>query len=704
MLAVVLVLATTLVACGSSDAAATSPVDPGTSTPADDVCAEGFAALEGGAGCGPVLPTEPCAAGTRAALGERSCVAVGVTACATGFVTDPSGWGCAPVIAPTACATGSGTRERLGTTSCVPVSDCGAPFPPPAATIFVDAAFTDAQVDATHFRSIADAVGAAPAGATIAVDAGTYVEKVALKHRAVKIIGRCSDKVVMKQATGVLGSAIEAASGDDFLLENITLRGYNAAIAVLGGKATLHSLVIEDGLLAGVVAGNAGTDVHLTNVVVRGMKPRAGASEAFGVFASAGAIVTIEDSVFSGNDYANVGVTKLDTTLTLSRSIVRDGRPLGVTRAFGIGVYTAESASVTVEESAIVDNSAAGLDVFSLPGQTSAGTLRRSVVRGTKRDGANKAARGLDVTGSHVVVEGSTIGANVEMEVVVAAGAALEISDSTLLGAAPTSATERGATGLMIDGATVKARSLAIVSTRAGVEVLSTGKADLAGSLVKGTRTAATFYEKGHYTGPGLIVESKASLVLSGSTVEDTHTSALAVRGTADISGSLVRGTRAGDDGLYGRGMSVQSGGKATVTRSAFADQVESGILVSQAGASLTMTDSTIQGTGFDANGGFGIGLLFGGDVTGAVDRCTITGSKGIGVAVSAAGAFLHHTTVSRNAVGLHAQDGTALVEGESAGDARAFVVSTDTRLVENQTRVGSGIVALPNVLDLAGP
>jgi hypothetical protein len=201
------------------------------------------------------------------------------------------------------------------------------------------AADADAKVDlecafhGSHFRTIAAAVGAAPAGATIAVEAGTYVEKVVLGRRAVNIIGRCSDKVVMQQATGVLGSAIEAASGDDFLLENVTLRGYNAAIAVLGGKAKLDSLVIEDGLLAGVVAGNAGTDVHLRNVVVRGMKPRAGATEAFGIFASAGSSVTIDDSVLSGHDYANIGVTKLDTTLSLSRSIVRDGRPLAARRS-----------------------------------------------------------------------------------------------------------------------------------------------------------------------------------------------------------------------------------------------------------------------------------------------------------------------------------------------------------------------------------
>ncbi|MDB4938347.1 MAG: hypothetical protein JWP87_5319 [Labilithrix sp.] len=107
-----------------------------------------------------MLPAEECAPGTRAALGSASCVPVGVTACAPGFAKGATGWGCDAVIAASACA---------------------------------------------------------PAGATIAVDTGTYVEKVALPHRAVKIIGRCAEKVVMQQAAGVLGSAIEAAANTRFV-------------------------------------------------------------------------------------------------------------------------------------------------------------------------------------------------------------------------------------------------------------------------------------------------------------------------------------------------------------------------------------------------------------------------------------------------------------------------------------------------------
>src|SRR5205823_3841223 len=108
--------------------------------------------------------------------------------------------------------------------SCVQVSDCNAAFPPAGATIFVDAAFAAGQIDATHFATIADAVAAAPSGAIIAVESGTYSETVMLKHRKVSIVGRCADKVVMKQLDGVIGSGIEVGTNDDALLKNLTMR------------------------------------------------------------------------------------------------------------------------------------------------------------------------------------------------------------------------------------------------------------------------------------------------------------------------------------------------------------------------------------------------------------------------------------------------------------------------------------------------
>ena len=53
-------------------------------------------------------------------------------ACSAGFTPDPWGWGCLEVSPRDPC-TGA-TRERLGFTTCQPVGDCAADFPPARAT------------------------------------------------------------------------------------------------------------------------------------------------------------------------------------------------------------------------------------------------------------------------------------------------------------------------------------------------------------------------------------------------------------------------------------------------------------------------------------------------------------------------------------------------------------------------------------------
>lgn len=705
----------TLTACSSDAASAPGSVAPVVETPPDPSgCAEGFQVLEGNAGCAPILPTQACAAGTRAAIGSATCVPVGVTACAPGFGLDATGWGCNAIVSPKACAIGSGTRERLGSTACTPISDCSAPFPPAAATIFVKAAYADAELDATHFRTIAAAVVAAPAGATIAVDSGTYVgEVVDLQRRPVSIVGRCAQNVVIQQTEGVIGSGIKIGKGDDAVVKNVTLRGYNAAVAILGGKTKLDSVVVENGLFAGIVAGNIGTEVSLRNVVVRGIDVRANRDQAFGVFASAGATMNVEDSVLSANDFVNAGTTTPSSTLNIKRSIIREGRPFGRRRLHGIGVYAAEGATLSIEETAILDNSGGGVDIDAAGGTAhSSATINRSVIRGTKRDGA-KNGRGIEVSGSELLVEQTTIAASGDFELLISENARVQLANTTLLGAPPPAAGDdarpddpvpRGAIGFSSDSANVKARSVAIVGARAGAEIQGASKVDMADCLVLGTRTAPVSYENEHWIGLGLAVAKEASLKLSRSTVQDTRTIAVLVTGSAELTGTLVRGTRPSLDGEYGRALSVQNGGKVVAGRSAFVDNVEAGIIVMLAGSSLEMTDSTVQDTNVDATGRFGMGMLFGGEVTGSLDRCTITGSKGVGLTVAAAGAQVRQSTISRNVVGVHAQHGSTLMEGESGGDALSLLISRDTRFVENATRVGSGSVPLPVVLEPRAP
>src|SRR5688572_9034249 len=144
-----------IAACGDE------PAPSGTSAPSPDAgtsaCSDGERAIADG--CEPVLPEGECEPGTRAELGSATCVPVGPQACPAGFEKHASGWGCRPVMPVSACE--GATRDALGSKTCVPIGDCSAAFPPANAAVFVDASFTDGQVDATHVKTIAAGIAAA---------------------------------------------------------------------------------------------------------------------------------------------------------------------------------------------------------------------------------------------------------------------------------------------------------------------------------------------------------------------------------------------------------------------------------------------------------------------------------------------------------------------------------------------------------------
>lgn len=653
-------------------------------------CEEGFAPIAGEAGCAPILPKSACAPGTMAQVGSESCAPVGATTCGAGFAADPSGWGCDAVLPASPCS--GDTRERLGKTTCEPISDCSAAFPPPGATHFVS---PNGAEDATHFRTIAAAFAAAPSGSVIAIDSGTYREVLTLSRSNVKVVGRCPAQVVLEQPAGIAQEiAIKVPSGEGIVIKNLRFRGYDVAISVLGAKAHLDGIVVDSGTTNGLVAGNAGTEVLATNVVVRGLV--ATKNQTIGVGVSHGAKLVVEDSVISGNEFANVGATKTGTSLTLRRTVVRDGRQMA--GSYGLGVYLGEGASATIEDSAIVDHWGAGVNSFASSTNRGSLTMRRSVVRRAKLDVTTAAGRGIEASHTDVVLEGSTIAESGLNELFFAARTVATVSNTVLLGAPQKDVKDRGAIGASVDGATMKAHGLAVVRARSGFEVQGTGLLDLKDSLVVATREADVIYDRDHWNGVGVFVESKGSLAVTSSTVENANGVGLLVVGNVTAEGLLVRATKPLTTGEFGRGLSIQNGARAEIARSAFVDNTETGVIAMMADASLHLTGSTISGTKLDGAGEFGAGLLLG-EANAVVEKTTVTGNGGIGVAVAASGGAFRSGFISNNAVGIHAQDGTTIIEGNDELDARALVVSPDTRFVGNASRVGGGVFVLPPAL-----
>ncbi|MEO8876706.1 MAG: DUF1565 domain-containing protein, partial [Polyangiaceae bacterium] len=204
--------------------------------------------------CGVGMITQP----------DKSCVPADfAVACAPGFAPDPSGYGCRDVLPADPC-TGA-TRAALGHTTCVPVGDCTAAFPPSNATLFVSASGSS---DATHFKTISAAVAAARSGAVIAVDSGTYVEQIKIPV-PLAIVGKCPASVIVDGNAGEMETGIEV-DGTTVSVSGITIRGARLGISMqLNSALTLTHSILDANLLEGLELEAGMAKASLDDVVIR---------------------------------------------------------------------------------------------------------------------------------------------------------------------------------------------------------------------------------------------------------------------------------------------------------------------------------------------------------------------------------------------------------------------------------------------------
>lgn len=572
--------------------AGTTPVDAGCAagTLADAAgacvavgarCGEGFQRDDSGFGCAPVLVT--CGAGQLAVPGE-ACADLGWRACPAGFIRDD--WSCAPVLPATAC-TGA-TRAALGSGTCAPIGDCDAPFPPGGATHFVDATLT--QPDATHFVTIAAAVAAAPAGATIAIAPGTYRESLTLP-RAVRLVGRCPAQVTLIGSPAVF---VDAVTGVE--IEGVTLRDSLIALRVeRGSKVTLRHAVLEHNERSAVQVLDENTEVTLEDVVVRDTQvDSTTATFGQGVAASFSAHVTLRDVELRSNTETGVFLDRDGTRGTLSRVVVSDTDPRASTGRLGWGIGVQRGASLEATEVVVSRSTAGGIVVAGAP---SAATLRDVLVRDTRMglDNAGVAtALGVSISAGATATwtGGGSESAPGMLVHVAGAGSRLTMRDVTV---------QHG----RAQGATITA----------GVTVEDDAKATLARVTVRATATAAVRTLGGEVVAEQLGVFDTAGggIVTQGGNFEGTAVvvsghddvgARVQQQGTLSLAKCVVELGRART--AYGFGVQT---GLLLVDRCVVRDVVTAGLYASQRGAAQ-VTNSVIDGVRLDDAGEFGQGVI----------------------------------------------------------------------------------------------
>ncbi len=573
------------------------------STAVDDRCVPaGFEECPDGAGkdgaaCGEAAGS--CAPGTVAFFGQTACTPVGPGECPSGFTRDESGFGCRPIVAKAACS--GATRPRLGETSCVPVGDCDAPFPPAGATVFVDDSYAPGMIDATHFATIQAAVAAAPSGAVIAVEEGTYSGTVTLS-KDVTVVGRCAAKVKLGGA-GAATPGFELTKKMTASIRGVTVTDFEVGVSAgSGADVTLEGLVIEANRRLGILGADAGTRVLAKNSVVRGTLPDASGRFGHGAASGFEAEITIEDSAIIGSSEIGAGAQK-NGRIRVMRTIVSGVAQRAGNDAYGWGIGTQTGGQATVVESAIMDTFAGGVVA---PEAGTSVRVERSYVGGIRKG---------PTTG------GGTVAAAVLAQ---GKGASIDVIGSTL-------------TGADTHGA--------FVSQGAKATIASSVVRDLAGSALDGGGIQVTQDSSATVTSTAIVAATVSGILSAGTLdatdvyVKDVAGAGVAARGTANVTRLVVADLRAGkgDGSEFSAGLYVDAGGSLDASEVILRKSYGLGALAIGAGSKLALRRAAITDTqAADDSSGYGLGAAKGAEVT--LEDAVILKAHDIGIHLSDAG------------------------------------------------------------------
>ena len=689
-------------ACGGGDGVAADGPDAAVTTPPLNPCADGFSDQERGF-CAETATADACAAGTRPRVGEAACVPVGFTsACPTGTLRDPSGWGCIDVPAPAAC-TGA-TRLALATNTCVPVGDCSAAFPP-AGALLVDGTYDAGTLDATHFKTITDAVKAAKAGATIAVAAGTYVEGVTLS-KAVTLVGRCPAQVTMKSPAGEV-RGIVTSLGATVAVRGITFDGFAGGIMVYGGAEA----TIEDVIVTG--SNRVGIEVDQSKATIRRVKlvdpvQDAARGRAWGISAGAVSEVLAEDVTITGGTDGLFVATE-GTRVTVRGAMISGQRPPSPASSNrSRGASSVDGAVLTIEKSVLRDIVADGALVADN------GTVEASeiVIHTVRVDG--DAARGHGVAAlakgrlklkSSTVLDAESLGIAAKD-----AGSTIELVDTVVRGPAKSGAvpnalaqvsSERAGIGLQISvGATGTVENSAIVDSWAyGAYADSGSTLTVKGSLIDNTRPVVK--DIGAPSSIGVGVTSNASTVtLDDVAVTRSTLGGITAGKAGKITGTrvLVRDVVAGKPSTTGGAVQAGSGGIIELDGSVLTRISSIGVIAYGGASRVALRRSSVHGVIGAGGEAYGHGVMVIAKAEVSLQATSVFDNAVIGLAVSTGRAIVESSVFARNAIGVQAQDGSFLVESADLADLGdgEVRVSPDSKFLDNAVRVGSATVPLP--------
>lgn len=524
---------------------------------------------------------------------------------------------------------GAATGPRPGDFGRVPVN-------PVTGIAAGTAAITVSLTRRADHASIAAALAAAPDGATIVVDPGTYAESLVFPRAATVVAAAIAGAVTVEAPAG---PAVSVAAGSA-TLRQVILRGHDPALPavdVTGGSLTLDHCEIDAAAKAGLQARGAGVAVVMTGGRVRnsaglGVVVADGASGTFeqtviehvssdGVTISSGADPAFRQCTIS--DIKGVGVTTRDSARGML-SGCEITRVSGVAVAFGdcsstrmssawihdtgdVGVLVTSGARPVLEDCEVRDTGSHGMVLA----EGADPVVRRCSVTRTAGEGISVGgvSRGTftectvtDTAAAGVLVGGGSDPVFSKCRFRSTAKAALIVTDAAAGTFDRVDVRGTGQHGIEIrSGANPLLREAAVAGCRGhGLTVVDEGRGRIEDSVVEGAgssgiRTATGGYPdvRGtRFTGSadaGVLVASGGRCVLRECEVTGSGTGGVVVEdgGEISVSRSLVHESR-------GTGVVLAEGAQGRLTACEVAANEGDGIIVGSS-QSVLVRDCTVR-------------------------------------------------------------------------------------------------------------
>lgn len=236
------------------------------------------------------------------------------------------------------------------------------------------------------YTTIQAAIVAAQSGDTVQINAGTYTESLTIdKDLTLQGAGRATTTLDIGGVFNITSGAVLIDSGVEVTISGLTITGGNTSRG--GGILNRGRLVLEDSHVVDNDASSTGG----------------------GLYNEENAVVTIENSTFSGNDSRNGGHHIANAgDLTLVHSVLKDS---GTCRDCGGGGLLNVSSGNALVDSSLITNNNVGL-ASSGAGVGSSGTLTiRNSTLSDNTLGRSADGGGLSTFGTTVIID-STISGN----------------------------------------------------------------------------------------------------------------------------------------------------------------------------------------------------------------------------------------------------------------------------------------------------